>query len=195
VKLFLFILAALFVTSPGDVLINNNLSVASTAEVLSGEEVIILNSAPKAGRYIDADGREFGYGITRTTLINVSESPLQLTINLPADSFAFVTAPDSYVALFLPPDTIVSREMAFDKSSWYVSDGLKPFLDAGLDVPVTLREIIDSKQEYVFYIGALYHNTGGVPMAELVLKEQNLFFRPAPRDSLLIPCGKIIFKK
>jgi hypothetical protein len=68
--------------------------------------VIILNGSPKAGRYTDSDGKEFSYGITRTTLINVSENSLQLAINFPADSFAFVTFPGSYIKLFIPPDSI-----------------------------------------------------------------------------------------
>jgi hypothetical protein len=192
---FLLILTALFAMSPGYVLTNNNLSVPSTADVLPEEGVIILNSTPKAGRYTDADGKKFDYGITRTTLINLSGNPLELTINFPADSFAFPTVPGSYLKLFHPPDSLSFNDMPFDKSSWYVSDGLKPFLDAGLKTPTTLQETIGAKQEVVFYIGALYHKTAGVPRAELVLTEQNLFFRPGRLDSLLIPCGKIIFKR
>jgi hypothetical protein len=180
--------------SPGNIFTNKNLAVSSTADVLPGEDVIILNSSPKAGRYINADGKEFSYGITRTTLINVSENPLQLSINFPADSFAF-TVPGLYVKLFLPPDSISFDDMPFDKSSWYVNDGLKPFLDAGLDTPTALQETISANQERVFYIGALYHKTGGIPRGELVLKEQNLFFKPGRLDTLMIPCGKIIFKK
>jgi hypothetical protein len=194
-KLFLIIFAALFAMSPGYVLTNNNSSVPLTADVLSGEDVIILNSFPKAGRYTDAHGTEFSYGITRTTLINVSESPLQLTINFPADSFAFVEVQGVYVKLFLPPDSVSFDNMPFDNSSWYVPDGLKPFFDAGLNTPTSLQETIAPKQERVFYIGVRYHNAKGVPRAELVLKDDNLFFRPSRLDSLLVPCGKVMFKK
>ena len=192
-RLFLSILTALFAMSPGD-LLTNNLFLPSTADVLPGEGVVILNSYPKAGRYTDSEGNEFGYGITRTTLINVSENPLQLTINFPADSFAFAL-PGSYVKLFLPPDTISFNAMPFDNSSWYVGDDLKSFLDAGLNTPTALQETLSANQERVFYIGALYQKTAGVPRAELVLKDHNLFFRPSRLDSLLIPCGEIVFKK
>jgi hypothetical protein len=183
----------LFAMSPGDILTNNNLSVPSTAGVLPGEDVIILNSLPKAGRYTGADGKEFDYGITRTTVMNVSENSLQLTINFSADSFEFFTAP-GYVRLFLPPDSISFNDRPFNKSSWYVSDGLKPFLDASLNTATSLQETIDPKQERVFYIGALYHKTAGVPRAELILKDLKLYFRPGRLDSLLIPCGEVTFK-
>ncbi|SHH61029.1 hypothetical protein SAMN04488109_4612 [Chryseolinea serpens] len=194
-RLFLLIFTALFVPSPGDMLTNNNLFLPSTANALPGEGVVILNSYPKAGRYTDSEGHEFGYGITRTTLINVSENPLQLTINFPADSFAFSTLSGSYVKLFLPPDTISFNDMPFDNSSWYVDDDLRPFLNTGLHTPTALQETISPNHERVFYIGALYQKTAGVPRAELVLKDHNLFFRPSRLDSLLIPCGEIIFKK
>jgi hypothetical protein len=187
-------LTALFAGSQGYVLTNNNLSVPLTAD-LPGEGVIILNSPPKAGRYTDAGGNEFDYGITRTTVINVSDNPLQLTINFPADSFASLTSPGSYIKLFLPPDTLSFNDTLFDKSSRYVSDGLKPFLDAALYTPTSLQETISPKQERVFYIAALYYKTRGVPTAELVLKEQDLFFRPGRLNPLLIPSGKIVFKK
>jgi hypothetical protein len=41
-------------------------------------------------------------------------------------------------------------------------------LDAGLNTPTSLQEIIGAKQEGVFYITALYQKTG-------VFQEQNLF--------------------
>jgi hypothetical protein len=183
-------LAALFAGSPGYILTADNLSCD-----FPDEGIIILNSLPKAGRYTDSDGEEFSYGITRTTLMNVSGNSLQLTIHFPADSFAFVASPGSYVKLFLTPDSISFNGIPFNNSSWYISDGLTPFLDAGLYAPTARQEIISAKQERIFYIASLYHKTAGVPTAELVLKEQNLFFRPARLDSLLIPCGKISYKK
>lgn len=194
-RLFLFIFTTLFAASPGDAPTINNLPIASIAHVLSAEDVIILNSSPKAGRYTDSDGKEFSYGITRTTLINVSGHPLELSLNFPADSVTFKTVSGSYVKLFLVPDTISFNDIPFDNSSWYFSDGLKQFLDAGLNTATSLQETISAKQERVFYIAAVYHKTAGVPTAELVLKDQNLFFRPGRLDSLLIPCGKILLKK
>ena len=175
-------------TSPGYVSSYANLP--STTNVSSDEGLIILNSAPKAGRYIDSHGKEFGYGITRVTLINVSESPCRITIDFPADSFAFISSLGSYVKLFLPPDKIAFSDMRFDNSSWYYNDSLKAFLDADHHTPTTSRATIGAKQERVFYIGALYYKTAGVPRAELFLKNQHLFFRPGRLDSLLIPCGK-----
>jgi hypothetical protein len=190
-KLFFVILTGLFATIPAYILIDKNLSVPSSA-ILPGDDVIILNSFTKGGEYTDPGGNEFDYGITRTTLINVSGKSLQLKINFPADSFAF-PAGAWYVKLLVLPDTISFNDMPFDKSSLYVSDGFKTFLDVGLKSSTTFQDTISPGKDRILYIAAVYHKTKGIPRAELVLKDNDLFFRPGLFDSL-IPCGKITFK-
>jgi len=130
----------------------------------------------------DSTGKNFGYRIFWTRVINETATPLELTINFPADSFAILPSPDSYFKLFLPPDTMT----------------LKSFLDTGINKPTMLQRTINPKEACLFYIGALFYQGEGVARAGLVLKEQDLFYSIrgiAPQlDSALIPCGQIVFK-
>jgi hypothetical protein len=172
--------------------------------------VIIQNSFPKGGRYTDAAGKIFGYRIFFTRVINEIGIPLELTIHFPADSFTNLPPPDSYFKLFLPPGTMtLDKEVLYD----YGATGLESFLNAGLNKPTMFQRTINPQEEYLFYIGALFYQAngernaraprlraqqGGAVRAELVLKEQNLFYSISivgQFDSGLIPCGSIIFKK
>ena len=187
------LLLTAFVAFSSTHFLTHNLIDESVAAVLQ-DDVIILNSFPKAGRYVDPTGKEFLYGITRTTVINNSETPLQVTIDFPADSFAILESSvvrASYLKLFTPPDTIQFKNIPFDKSSWYVNDQLKPFFDSGLKSSTRIQKNVGSKKDCTFYVGALYYQTGGVPTAELIMQGQNLFFRAGAVSSELFPCGKI----
>lgn len=162
--------------------------------------IIIQNSFPKGGPYIDSTGKYTGYSflIFFTRVINETASPLELTINFPADSFATGEGGDVYLKLFLPPDT-----MTFDKESLYSYGitSLESFLD--FNKPTMLQRTINPKEEFLFYTGTVFYQARGTAWkdgsrggnrAELVLKEQDLFYRMLPQiDSL--PCGHIIFKK
>ena len=157
----------------------------------ASKDVIIQNSFPKGGPYIDSTGKYTGYSflIFFTRIINETASPLELTINFPADSFAIPADPGHYLRLFLPPDT-----MTDDKESLYNygAAGLESFLDTGLNKPTTLKRVINPKEECLFYTGAL---PGGGCRAGFVLKGQDLFYRINIIPDLLIPFGRIVIKK
>jgi hypothetical protein len=161
----------------------------------AGIVVTMQNSLPKGGSYTDPNGNRFGYGIFWTRVINETASPLGLTVNFPTDSFAISPQSDSYLKLFLPPDT-----MTLDKETMFnygVTD-LKYYLETGLNKPTMLHRIIHPKEEYLFYIGMLFHvpEQNGPVRTGLVSKEQDLFYRIniPPFGSLLIPCGQIVLK-
>ena len=158
----------------------------------TGIVVIIQNSLPKGGGYTDATGKDFGSRIFWTRIINETSTSLELTINFPADSFAMPPSPDSYLKVFLPTDT-----MTLDKETLYsYGTGLKSFLDNGINKPTMLQRTINPKEACLFYIGVLFlGERQGVARAELVLKEQDLFYRINLLGSALIPCGQIVFKK
>ena len=149
-RLLFFIVTGFFAVSPYHIYTSKKFSIPLTSDFVAGEDVIILNSLPKAGRHTDSVGTEFEYGIMRTTVINESDTPLALTINFPADSFAIFSSSNSYIKLFLPPDTISFGKISFDKSKWYASDGLKPFLDTGLHKPTMLQRTINAQEQTVF---------------------------------------------
>ena len=158
--------------------------------------VVIQNSLPLGGPYIDPTGKRFGYAIFWTRVINKTVTPLEIKINFPADSFTIFPSPDSYLKLFLPPG-----EMTLDKESLldYGATGLKSFMDTDLHKPTMLQRIIHPKEECLFYIGMLFRVPDNGPVRTgLVLKGQDLFYRISIAkqiESALIPCGRITFKE
>jgi hypothetical protein len=162
----------------------------------TGIDVIIQNSLPKGGGHTDATGKKLEYRIFFTRVINETATPLELTINFPADSFSISASPESYLKVFLPPDTMaLEKETLFG----YGATGLESFLDTGLTKPTMLQRTINPNDACVFYIGVLFTQSYGPARAELILKEQELFYRirgiAAQFDSELIPCGQIVLKK
>lgn len=175
--------------------IRKHSAIPSTAPIETSKGVTIQNSFPKGGPYFDPSGKNFGYRIFWTRVINNTASPFELTINFPADSFAILPSPDAYLKLFLPPDTMtVSKQWDID----YGATGLKSFLDTDFHKPTMLQRTINPKEECLFYIAALFYPRGGFVRAGLLLKEQNIFYRISmvpELDSALIPCGQIVLKK
>lgn len=163
------------------------------SETTANNGLTIQNSLPKGGGYTDSNGKNFGYGIFFTRIVNETSSPLELTMSFPD---AILPLPESYLKLFLPADTMtLDKVLLYD----YGATGLKSFLDAGINSPTMLKRTINPGEEVLFYIGALFNHENDVARAELVLNEQQLFYRlvtTAPGlNSALIPCGRISFKE
>ena len=180
--------------------LNKYIYTDTTYTFSSGKKITIQNSFPKGGsitpdrtQYVDSVGKEYAFAVFWTRIINETNTPLELNINFPADSFAIFTPPDSYLKLFLPTDT-----MTFDKLSSfnYGLTGLKSYLDANFNKATTLQKTINPNEEHIFYIATLSYQASGTPRAALILKEQELYYRMsiAPNGYGIIPCGKIGFK-
>jgi hypothetical protein len=107
-----------------------------------------------------------GYRVFWTRVINEAATPLELTINFPADSFP-VPSSDAYMKVFLPPDTMTQdKEKLLD----YGVTGLKSFYDV-LHTPTMLQRTINPKEAYVFYIVVLRHKgVSGTPRGGFALK-------------------------
>ena len=172
----------------------------STYAFANGKGITIQNSFPKGGmiepngtQYTDSSGKRYAFAVFWTRIINETNLPFELNINIPADSFAIFTPLDSYLRLFLPTETI-----AFDKLSKfnYGLTDIKSYLDANLDKASLLQKTINPNEEHIFYIVTLSYQVGGTPRAALILKEQDLYYKMslAPNGSGKIPFGKIAFK-
>lgn len=175
---------------------NKDSPISSSTHIDPGKGVIIQNSGPRGGPYTDPTGKRFGYAIFWTRLINQTPSPIDFTINFPADSFSISPSPQSYFKLFLPSDTMtIEKEPSYDHGA----TGLKSFMDTGLNKSTSLQRTINPKEEYLFYVGMLMKMPDNGPVRTgLVLKEGDLFYRVSitgQLDSALIPCGHIVFKK
>ena len=162
----------------------------------SGGEVIIQNSFPKGGsQYKDATGRTFSYVVFWTRIMNETASPIELTIQFPADSLPLNSSSNSYLKLFLPP-----WKMTLEKESLfsYGITGLEPFLDAGFNKPTMLQVTISPKRESIFYTAVVFYHNDGPTRTAFIVKGEDLFYKiinGAGLDTMLIPCGKLLVKK
>ena len=160
----------------------------------AGKGVVIQNSFPKGGGgYTYFTGKSYSYVIFWTRVTNETAAPLELTIHFPVDSFAIFPSPDSYLRIFLPTETMTN-----DKESLgdYGLTSLKSFLDTGFYLPPMFHRTINPKEECLFYIAMLFFQARGTARTELVLKEQDLFYRiSVGSQHALIPCGQMVFKK
>jgi hypothetical protein len=172
----------------------------STYVSSTGKRITIQNSFPKGGsiapdrtQYFDSSGKRYAFAVFWTRIINETNTPLELNINFPADSFAIFTPPGSYLKLFLPSDTLT-----YDKLSLYNYGltGIKSFLDTNFNKATELQITIKPYDEHIFYVVTLSYKTGGTPRAAVILKEQDLYYRMSisPNGYGTIPFGKIAFK-
>jgi hypothetical protein len=160
----------------------------------TGIAVIIQNSIPRGGIY-EPDGNNFEIRIFWNRVINETDTPLELRMNFPVDSFPIRSSPDSFLKVFLPSDTMtIDKETSYG----YGARGLTAFIETSMTKPTTLQRTINPKEGCLFYIAVLLAEASGVARAELILKERDLFYRirgiDQALDSTLIPCGRIIFR-
>lgn len=175
-------------------------------EVVS-QGVIIQNSLPKGSPQTDSRGKTYGVGVFWSRVVNDTDSPIELTINLPIDSFEILSTTDAYLKVFLLPDTMTIEKVPLYN---YGVTSLTSLLDFGLHTPTTLQRTIQPKEECRFYIAAVRYQVpqpprskrkalrqgGGVLRTGFVLKGRELFYRiNIDHDSTVIPCGKLVFKK
>lgn len=158
--------------------------------------IVIQNSLPKGGPYPGPTTKNFNYShlVFFTRIVNETATPLELNINFSADSIPIPNAPDTYVKLFLPADT-----MTRDKLTLY-DYGLSDL--ESFDKATRFQKTIGPHEECLFYVEAIFYQTRataqnqyrGGNRAELILKGQDLFYRMPPQIDLL-PCGQIISKR
>lgn len=160
----------------------------------------IQNSYPKGGmiepggiQYIDQQGRDYGFVVCWTRIINETASPIDLSVNFPADSFTVFAPPSSCLKLLLPTAT-----MTLDKLNEfnYGFTGVKSFLEANFYKETKLQKTIEPNEEHIFYIASLSYDASGTVRAAMILKEEELSYiiSIAPHGIGTIPCGKLTFK-
>jgi hypothetical protein len=167
----------------------------------TGNSVIIQNSGPRGGGgFIDDSGIRFGHRVFWTRVFNEADTPLELTITFPADSFA-LPEPDSYMKVFLHPDGMTQESTTSFDGGKATDYALKLFQDTTslkslCHIPTKLQKTINPKGALLFYTVVLRHHRRGIssPRAGFVLKHQDLFYKITEFGSVLIPCGQIVFK-
>lgn len=154
--------------------------------------IIIQNSFPKGGPYTGPTKEHFNYSylVFFTRVVNKTNNPFELTVNFSADSIGIPNSPDTFVKLFLPPDT-----MTIDKQNLF-SYGVTEL--ESFDKPTKFQRIIKPQEDCLFYVVAIFYQTKkdarnqnrGGNRAELVLKGQDLFYKMPPQINFL-HCGHI----
>lgn len=154
--------------------------------------VTFVTIGPRGGGYVNPAGNNIGYRIFRVQIINDSIVPIDFDINFSKDSVTLLPKSHGFVKVFLFP-----RSMTPDKQDEFDFGitGLKPFLDSVSNKPTSLKMTIQSKKEYVFYIGVLLYQTDGVVRAKFSANEKNLLITVNIIDSstfsATINCGQL----
>ncbi len=149
---------------------------------------------PGRTQYSNSAGKLHGFAAFWTRIINETDIPLELNINISADSFSIFTPPDSYLKLFLPKEKISVNKLS--KFNYGLTE-IKSYLDANFDNASILQKTINPNEEYIFYVITLTYEAAGTPRAGLILKEQDLYYKMsiAPHGSGIVPFGTITLKK
>lgn len=167
----------------------------------SGKGITIQNSLPKGGmlepdgtQYADKSGKTYAIVVFWTRIVNETDSPIEISINFPADSLAIFSSPASYVKLFLPSDKATFDKLA---SFNYGITGLKSFLDSNMHRETRLKKKIMPNEESIFYVATLSYEAAGKARGAFFLQDQELFYRMSvmPHGSGTIPSGEIKFVK
>ena len=187
-------------------------------DTFEDKSLIIQNSYPKGGRYLNPLGVAYGYVVFWTRIINHTAFPLEIDLHFSADSFpiinkvvppfknvldvstpslATVNPTNKYFKLFLLSDT-----MALDKIPLldYGATGISSFLDTCLHESTSQNKIIEPRETYLFYVGIfLCVPDNGPVRTGFVIQDQQLFYSVSIDRQLdervLIPCGWINLKE
>jgi hypothetical protein len=195
-----FIIPLMFFLSFPHFVMGQQLSQTKWYSETASNGIIIQNSFPQGGPYIDSTGKDTGHSflIFFTRIINKTATPLETAINFPADSFATGEDGTVYLKLFLSSDTMTHEK---ELLPFYGLTGLESVLH--YNQPTMIQKTINPKEECRFYIVAAFFQTRGTVRtdksrggnrAELILKGQNLFFRMPPQI-VSLPSGHVVFKK
>ena len=137
--------------------------------------LIIENSFSRGGKYIDPNGEEYSKIMFWTRIINETEKPLELNIDLPIHSYEVPTLPGKYYKIFIPSDT-----MTLDKEPLqdYGMKDFRFFLDNSIHKPSYLRRTVNPKESSGFYVIILFEKgVSGPSRTGLYLKGQKLFYK------------------
>ncbi|NNE25856.1 MAG: hypothetical protein HKN09_03350 [Saprospiraceae bacterium] len=154
--------------------------------------ISIQNSYPKGGPYPAPVTQHYNYSylVFFSRIINATEKPFEIALNFSADSVAIPQSPDTFMKLFLPPDT-----MTLEKQDLF-SYGITKL--ASLDKPTSFSRILKPEEECLFYVVAIFyqttpspwHNNRGGNRAELVLEGNDLYYNIPPQINSIY-CGQI----
>jgi hypothetical protein len=150
------------------------------------KRVVIQNSRPKGGQTTkDRHGKQYLYAVFWTRVVNETASPVEVTMEFPADSVGMPSSPGVYIKLVLPSDT-----MTIDKGPLYdYGLDMKSFLYEDHYGSSSLKRVVPPGSSGAFYVVALsVRGVNGPLRAGLSVRGRDLFYRLNDKE---IPCGSL----
>jgi hypothetical protein len=111
-----------------------------------GKRLIIQNSFPKGGGYIDPNGKKYPYTVFYTQITNETINPVELKIDFPLDSFEFPLLSGVYMKLFIPSDTMTLDKIPLTDYGLPI----KSFFDTSITKSHSLKRTINPKESTAF---------------------------------------------
>lgn len=140
-----------------------------------GKRITLQNGYPRGGiKYTDPNGNVFSYAVFWTRIINETDHPLELKIDLPVNSYEISNFPGKYFKVLIPDDNIT-----LDKIPLINQTNLTSFLDNNIHKPASFKRTIHSKESNGFYFVMLISTLAATGMTRtgLSLKGQDLFYK------------------
>ena len=140
-----------------------------------GGSLIIQNGLPRGGvKYTDPNGDDYNYAVFWTQLSNQTDTPLELQIDVPANSYKVPSLPGKYYKVLIPTDSVM-----YEIFPLFNFDQIKSFLDKSIHQSTSLKRTIYPKESNGFYFVLLCLTEGahGSGRTELSLKGHDLFYR------------------
>ena len=140
-----------------------------------GKRVLIENSLSRGGSYVGPNGEEYSKIMFWTRIINDTDKPLELNIDLPIHSYEVPTLPGKYYKIFIPSDTMTLEKEPLQD---YGMKDCKSFLDTNIHNPSHLKRTITPSESTGFYVILLFEKgVSGLSRTGLHLKGQNLYYK------------------
>lgn len=110
----------------------------------NGNSLIIQNGFPKGGtKYLDSKGNSYNYAVFWTRIINETDYPFELEMNMPTDAFEIPSLAGKYNQVLLPPDTMTLEK--FSSFNYGLAD-VESFLDKNIHKSSSLKRTILRKR-------------------------------------------------
>lgn len=78
----------------------------------NGNSLIIQNGFPKGGtKYLDPKGNSYNYAVFWTRIINETNHPFELEMNVPTDAFEIPNLTRKYYQVLIPSDTMTLEKL------------------------------------------------------------------------------------
>lgn len=169
----------------------------------NGKSIIIQNGYPRGGiKYTDPNGKVCGYAVFWSRIINETDNPLELKIDLPINSYAISNFPGKFFKVLVPSDT-----MTLDKFPLfcYGLTAIESFLDNNIHKPSSFKRTINPNESSGFYFVMLVmtEEATGMTRTGLSVKGQDLFYKISRHggklgnalvDEIEMHCGSINLK-